>query len=42
MLYLDYSRERWAPNVHGGRENLEAVALLQEINATVYRSCPGW
>ncbi|MFI9051083.1 1,4-alpha-glucan branching enzyme [Streptomyces sp. NPDC053427] len=43
MLYLDYSREEggWTPNVHGGRENLDAVAFLQEMNATVYRRCPG-
>ncbi|MFE2430919.1 1,4-alpha-glucan branching enzyme [Streptomyces sp. NPDC059373] len=43
MLYLDYSREagEWAPNVHGGREDLDAVAFLQEMNATVYRRCPG-
>ncbi len=43
MLYLDYSREegQWTPNIHGGRENLEAVAFLQEINKTVYQSCPG-
>ncbi|WP_207891521.1 1,4-alpha-glucan branching protein GlgB [Nocardioides jejuensis] len=43
MLYLDYSREdgQWAPNIHGGRENLEAVQFLQELNATVYRSVPG-
>lgn len=43
MLYLDYSRQegQWAPNVHGGRENLEAIALLQEVNATVYRHHPG-
>ncbi|MDX3239209.1 1,4-alpha-glucan branching enzyme [Streptomyces sp. ME03-5709C] len=43
MLYLDYSREdgAWAPNVHGGREDLDAVAFLQEMNATVYRRCPG-
>jgi len=43
MLYLDYSRTegQWAPNVHGGRENLEAVAFLQEVNATVYRYHPG-
>ena len=35
MLYLDYSREpgQWTPNVHGGRENLEAVQFLQEMNA---------
>ncbi|WP_067440369.1 1,4-alpha-glucan branching protein GlgB [Nocardioides jensenii] len=43
MLYLDYSREpgEWTPNVHGGRENLEAVRFLQELNATVYRRVPG-
>ncbi|MGW9114245.1 1,4-alpha-glucan branching protein GlgB [Microbacterium sp. NPDC055683] len=43
MLYLDYSREagEWTPNIHGGRENLEAVALLQELNATAYRRAPG-
>ncbi|MTE23877.1 1,4-alpha-glucan branching protein GlgB [Microbacterium sp. ZXX196] len=43
MLYLDYAREEgeWTPNVHGGRENLEAVALLQETNATAYRRVPG-
>jgi 1,4-alpha-glucan branching enzyme len=43
MLYLDYSREegQWAPNRHGGRENLEAVAFLQELNATVYKHHPG-
>ncbi|MER5996334.1 1,4-alpha-glucan branching enzyme [Streptomyces viridosporus] len=43
MLYLDYSREdgQWEPNVHGGREDLAAVAFLQEMNATVYRRCPG-
>ena len=43
MLYLDYSREdgQWLPNKFGGRENLEAVALLQEVTATAYRSAPG-
>ena len=43
MLYLDYSREEgdWSPNEHGGRENLDAVAFLQEMNATVHRRCPG-
>ena len=43
MLYLDYSRKagEWLPNVHGGRENLEAVAFLQEMNATVYKRVPG-
>ncbi len=43
MLYLDYSREEgeWTPNKYGGRENLEAVQFLQELNATVYRRVPG-
>jgi 1,4-alpha-glucan branching enzyme len=43
MLYLDYSRKagEWLPNVHGGRENLEAVQFLQEMNATVYKRVPG-
>ena len=43
MLYLDYSREdgEWAPNVHGGRENLEAIHFLQEVTATSYKRYPG-
>lgn len=43
MLYLDYSREegQWQPNIHGGRENLDAVRFLQELNATVYKHHPG-
>jgi 1,4-alpha-glucan branching enzyme len=43
MLYLDYSRPEgaWKPNVHGGRENLEAVSFLQEVNATCYKRAPG-
>jgi 1,4-alpha-glucan branching enzyme len=43
MLYLDYSRREgeWVPNKYGGRENLEAVAFLQEMNATVYKRVPG-
>jgi 1,4-alpha-glucan branching enzyme len=43
MLYLDYSRQdgEWEPNVYGGRENLEAVQFLQEMNATAYRRVPG-
>ncbi|PYI69897.1 1,4-alpha-glucan branching enzyme [Arthrobacter livingstonensis] len=43
MLYLDYSREdgQWSPNRFGGRENLEAISFLQEMNATAYRRNPG-
>jgi 1,4-alpha-glucan branching enzyme len=43
MLYLDYSRPEggWLPNEFGGRENLQAVAFLQETNAVVYRDFPG-
>ncbi|MFI1024571.1 1,4-alpha-glucan branching enzyme [Streptomyces olivaceus] len=43
MLYLDYSRDsgQWEPNRYGGREDLAAMAFLQEMNATVYRRCPG-
>ena len=43
MLYLDYSRNdgEWVPNIHGGRENLEAIRFLQEVNATAYKRNPG-
>ena len=43
MLYLDYSRAdgQWLPNKHGGRENLEAVQLLQEATSTAYKTHPG-
>ena len=35
MLYRDYSRKHgeWVPNIHGGRENLESIAFLRELNA---------
>jgi 1,4-alpha-glucan branching enzyme len=38
MLYLDYSRKpgEWIPNVHGGRENLEAIAFVKRLNEVVY------
>jgi 1,4-alpha-glucan branching enzyme len=43
ILYLDYSREagEWEPNINGGRENLEAISFLQEVNATAYKRNPG-
>ncbi len=42
MLYLDYSRRpgQWIPNRYGGRENLEALAFLRQLNETVYREYP--
>lgn len=43
MLYLDYSRGEgeWIPNEYGGRENLEAIDFLKEVNATAYKRAPG-
>jgi 1,4-alpha-glucan branching enzyme len=43
MLYLDYSRKQgeWIPNEKGGRENLEAVKFLQQMNVAVYGTHPG-
>ncbi len=43
MLYLDYSRKHgeWLPNKFGGRENLEAIDFLKELNAMVHADFPG-
>lgn len=43
MLYRDYSRKQgeWVPNIHGGRENLEAVAFLRSLNQVIAQRCPG-
>ncbi|WP_298237278.1 1,4-alpha-glucan branching protein GlgB [uncultured Algibacter sp.] len=42
MLFLDYSREEgeWEPNIYGGRENLDAIAFLKELNEEIYKSFP--
>jgi 1,4-alpha-glucan branching enzyme len=42
MLYLDYSRKdgEWAPNIHGGRENLEAMQFLRTLNTYIYEKYP--
>lgn len=43
MLYLDYSRKHgeWTPNIHGGKENLEAIEFLRKVNSLVYGRYPG-
>lgn len=42
VIYLDYSRKEggWEPNRYGGRENLEAIDFLRELNETIYREYP--
>lgn len=42
MLYLDFSREsgEWIPNQYGGRENIEAIAFLREMNDAVHERFP--
>lgn len=41
MLYLDYSRTEWIPNEYGGRENLEAIDFLRQLNTAVHEAHPG-
>ena len=43
MLYLDYARREgeWIPNRYGGRENLDAVEFIRQLNETIYRLIPG-
>ena len=43
MLYLDYSRDQgqWVPNQFGGRENLEAIEFVKNLNQLVAHECPG-
>ena len=43
MLYLDYDREdgEWMPNINGGRENLEAIHFLRQMNHDVLKNFPG-
>lgn len=41
MLYLDFSRDEWIPNIHGGRENLEAIAFIKRLNEVTHHMAPG-
>lgn len=43
MLYLDFSRQtgQWLPNQYGGRENIEAIHFLREVNEIVHSESPG-
>jgi 1,4-alpha-glucan branching enzyme len=43
MLYLDYSRQsgQWVPNRFGGRENLDAIEFLEQLNMLIEAECPG-
>ena len=43
MLYLDYSRKHgeWVPNMFGGRENLEAIQFLKDMNTLLHQEFPG-
>ena len=43
MIYLDYSRKdgEWVPNIYGGRENLEALSLMRDINIATHQNFPG-
>ena len=41
MLYLDYSKTDWVPNIYGGNENLDAIAFIKEFNTKIRSKYPG-
>lgn len=41
MLYHDFCRSEWRPNIYGNHDNLEAIDFLKKLNVAVHRECPG-
>lgn len=41
MLYLDYFKQQWIPNMYGGNENLEAIAFIKEFNKVIHKRGEG-
>ena len=41
MLYNDFCKQQWRPNRFGGRDNIDAIEFIKELNITVHRECPG-
>ena len=41
MMYLDYSKSDWVPNIYGGNENIDAIAFLKKFNTEITKKFPG-
>ncbi len=41
MLYHDFCRGEWLPNIYGNHDNLEAIDFIKKLNVAVHRECPG-
>ena len=41
MLYLDYSKTEWVPNIYGGNENIDAIAFIRKFNTEIRKKYPG-
>ena len=41
MLYLDYSKSEWVPNIYGGNENIDAIAFIKKFNSEIRKKYPG-
>ncbi|MBO4882561.1 MAG: alpha amylase C-terminal domain-containing protein [Lachnospiraceae bacterium] len=42
MLYLDYSKTEWVPNIYGGNENIDAIAFIKKFNSEIRKKYPGF